>query len=1351
MSKSSKTKANPNRWYTEDDIADILNLLAPDNANVFAQTQFEHEDLLADNFQQAISNVVETGITQLMPIHLHGNHWAAAIVRMQANGNIQLIYNDPMGGGLESQPNAMKLVTAVQAVVNGVDIIDLRLRQQNNGNDCGPFTVDNLLRLAADNGLDGLDRDAIIRRKVLQIPLQGSAIEIRTQHADLLPRLEEDYVEDKSPAQLSAEKSYKSDSELWKDVKKLLILKQKISDLKNAVTDYERKVILVEIGEIAASIYRKDIDGSAIRNKFSSSQSDKRDILHLDVFELLTHLHKESGRLHVRLLSNSLQSIITDLDMISGNIDFVLSDQTKRIQHVAVKEVDKDVVLGQLSKIVAPTKTNDASPESLKNFIAAFYIPKALDRMRGVTPEQTAGFDWDNRVDRYYFARTFALLGELSRSVRYLLPEDAEQKLFFRDLNHIRNNLKKLAHIKFFSEGNQVIFTKDNGSNVLFVEDMTKLDEVKDSFVEVAANLDELQRLFTEANKVDDLKEIGEIFRKKLPNQLRALSEFAKILEGKNYQESKLITLIDQILSRRSQISEAEEKIKTSNARLSEFNSYKVALDLLDDALKTRLSLPKTLDEVRDFDLATIPVADKKSLASYMREFGKIKKSFPSQKTVDNLKQEYLDLESKYRQLYDDTDEEYRKDFPDPKDAIEIEEYLDLRKKELEDKQQKALVKAQKKSKEEKTDRATFSKYCQDFEKEAKRLESLLSFAPVNDEGRKRREFAIAHSIGIIGESIRFMFEIDSETNFLGEFAIRALSNDIDETRLVRNRQVMHGIFNYDAEAVLRAASNNTVPWKRDIKAISLVHQFTEIMSRDEEYLAREAAKLGMDSDKMQMRMMMFVGDAYFCLGKMDEAKEVLESAKSIAISDPDDGSIAEIIRINKFLAAIEKNIGNSISALDLINESLDYLDKHPEHNVRRSGLLNDKAVLLCESGDYEGAKELYREAIAQDSSTAILNLAQLLFEENRCEEAVKMLKDYFLKLNPDRMKKPFEFFHLVRDLWLKQSESGDLEGATKTFAYYVNFYRSNIPLFKETLGQGYSNVEAIILRDEAGEFYQKGHYRKAINRWENALSLLKESGFQTSEDSLQIHLNIANSYKYLASRFASDLSESAESRNYAIQHYQEVITNFESHDSLTLGHAYAGLSEIYAKMRKSDEAKDLSQKARAIFRIHGEIGNEYLQIMDKGLKVIEVGSNSRLRERGPAAGDEYAFLQGNLLEVNSAMKSGRYQEALVAIEVQLEESRRIGLVNPSVMQLKFGKFSCHCHLKEQKKALDTYADLEEMVEKYPDCADSSYRDSANRVFQSNFRSSLSSQKLPTGKAESAKASELAAQQHQQR
>ena len=186
----AKKDIDPFYWYTEDNIRDLLSLIPPESARVFAQTQLEHVDLLQASFRTATLQVIADGTPALIPIHLNGNHWAGAIVRRQADGKVQVIYNDPRGDALETHENVDKLVAAVREIAPDCNIVDLKIRQQQNSNDCGPFTVDNLYRLFARRSeLDNLTRDQIQEKGILLIPENGDATNIRREQAKIVPEL----------------------------------------------------------------------------------------------------------------------------------------------------------------------------------------------------------------------------------------------------------------------------------------------------------------------------------------------------------------------------------------------------------------------------------------------------------------------------------------------------------------------------------------------------------------------------------------------------------------------------------------------------------------------------------------------------------------------------------------------------------------------------------------------------------------------------------------------------------------------------------------------------------------------------------------------------------------------------------------------------------------------------------------------------------------------------------------------------------------------------------------------------------------------------------------------------------
>ena len=147
--KKSKKEASDTHWYAEDEVNILLNNQLTDREayTIISQTQFEHTDLLIDNTIHAVQEALRGNVV-VMPIHLHGNHWTGAMFRQNADGNLQVIYVDPTGEGVESNVNAQWLVATINKLASNAQIIDLQFEQQFNDYDCGRFTVNNLARLA---------------------------------------------------------------------------------------------------------------------------------------------------------------------------------------------------------------------------------------------------------------------------------------------------------------------------------------------------------------------------------------------------------------------------------------------------------------------------------------------------------------------------------------------------------------------------------------------------------------------------------------------------------------------------------------------------------------------------------------------------------------------------------------------------------------------------------------------------------------------------------------------------------------------------------------------------------------------------------------------------------------------------------------------------------------------------------------------------------------------------------------------------------------------------------------------------------------------------------------------------
>ncbi len=172
------------RWYTEDIIIALLTRELGENAVIMPQTQLEHASLLNDNLSNAIANALEERKPVVIPIHLHGNHWASmALKKTEDGGPLQVIYNDPLGNPLEYEIRAVEIVCIITQFDPDANIIDLQLPQQSNDMDCGPFIVDNLVRIATHSTQDQSPAEL---RQLLAQPLSGSARVIRQQHHQLL-------------------------------------------------------------------------------------------------------------------------------------------------------------------------------------------------------------------------------------------------------------------------------------------------------------------------------------------------------------------------------------------------------------------------------------------------------------------------------------------------------------------------------------------------------------------------------------------------------------------------------------------------------------------------------------------------------------------------------------------------------------------------------------------------------------------------------------------------------------------------------------------------------------------------------------------------------------------------------------------------------------------------------------------------------------------------------------------------------------------------------------------------------------------------------------------------------------
>lgn len=174
-------------WYDDQQIRALLQHgLQGDHYTIIDGTVFNNRDLLETNTIAAINEAL-AGQTVVMPINLNGNHWVGAVILNDGNNNLRVIYNDPLGHRMDGIPNAVAFRNVVQRIVaeigRTVHFTDLAIQQQNNGDDCGTFTADNLIQLAVHAEYGNTDEELIL---LLTRSAEMNADQLRLQHNDVL-------------------------------------------------------------------------------------------------------------------------------------------------------------------------------------------------------------------------------------------------------------------------------------------------------------------------------------------------------------------------------------------------------------------------------------------------------------------------------------------------------------------------------------------------------------------------------------------------------------------------------------------------------------------------------------------------------------------------------------------------------------------------------------------------------------------------------------------------------------------------------------------------------------------------------------------------------------------------------------------------------------------------------------------------------------------------------------------------------------------------------------------------------------------------------------------------------------
>lgn len=156
VSALSSQYSNRDDWMDSGDLAQGAHMIAGDRADVSTVVP-----IFGDQSQEILQSNIETmredalkGRSTLMPIHQNGNHYTAGFmtssVGEDGHRKLHFLYNDSFGNEMPKELRA--------ALGEGVEIIDMRISQQQNDFECGNHALANMQSfLDSGFGTEGFD------------------------------------------------------------------------------------------------------------------------------------------------------------------------------------------------------------------------------------------------------------------------------------------------------------------------------------------------------------------------------------------------------------------------------------------------------------------------------------------------------------------------------------------------------------------------------------------------------------------------------------------------------------------------------------------------------------------------------------------------------------------------------------------------------------------------------------------------------------------------------------------------------------------------------------------------------------------------------------------------------------------------------------------------------------------------------------------------------------------------------------------------------------------------------------------------------------------------------------------
>lgn len=1056
----------------------------------------------------------------------------------------------------------------------------------------------------------------------------------------------------------------------------------------------EIAVKMKQVGLSLKNIYWEQDDKDNFRNKYTLQ-------LALDLFDKLEFIEEEKNKIKLLVknyFNSDIKKIFSD---IKQNIEFVLYKEKDRLINYLNNQPEKQSLIDILNAFKAYDRftIDNFNGSTLAIWIALYYIPKAIVRISQEL-ESWVDLDLNTILDRYCFSRKITIIGETSKGIKSLLSFDKESQGYqlFNAFGKLRDAIKT----------NHFSFTVSQPNS----DTADELRKLRDELPNIQKQINKLKILYmlgavSSIIKVDydsikapkpikDMEQSTQV----LSNSIKIIEEHSKAKKsstsnnGGKFKEAK--ALIDTIIN----LQNKPEMPRESDADL--LSEYQTAYHQL--CVDDRAKIPQDTDiqVIKRAKIKNNKKEPSEGLAKTLKIIKKIKA--PIALTKQEQIKEKLD---EYRAFYEgiQNDKSVFLVLPEP-DEESIKFYrTTIMNIELE----------------------KFHSCSQEYYKETPRLESFLSqYSQATDSIHKTKlEMAIAHSLGLIGEDIRYILEIDENSDFLSAFLTPQILQEINHARHIRNKQVFHGIFDYNFDDVLNAANDEAVGWAQDISAVYVIENFGRVIELHKSYFSSSIIAIA-DADKEIMISIYYkLMDAFSRIHQHEKAKNYAN--KLLNLIEDDSNFIVQKIMAYITKASTLHFTNRNQGAEDVLKEALSFAEAHNTYqgiDKYKSIIYTNLATIMSYKGSIETAIKYYDKSAA--ISLDILRIyplaqkATLIYQNDRSKtlEAIQIIK----KLQNEQISNGisrnnvFEIFQLQRLIGVIYADYGSKDTSFLWHQKSKELFYKYIGFFKAQLGQRHKMIESIIHLDSASLLYDSGNYREAIIKYEMAYPIFLESN--SNEDIARINLYVGHCYKYLSQ--SCDISEKYKLSKLAIRNFEQsivILNNQEDSKTLELAHAYAGLSEAKLRIRKKDESKELTRKASEIFKSYGKEGKSYNNIHKYNIKIILQSQN--YREISKTMSSSNSRFE-NLLQATVDSRKSLFKK--VDKESRIEEIKSVLTTNPENNMAKYNLMmelmKLYCQLKKSNKAIAQLKQINLLLKTNPEFGEKDFVQRANAIFQ---------------------------------